>query len=286
MRTVIEISSLAKSYANFPVFFDLNLNIRDHTATALLGPNGCGKTTLIKSILGITNVNFGSISIFNKPILLNGSFHKKNLSDARKKIGFIPDKTLFFEHLSAFEYLKLIDVLSQDKKTNSVNEKDFKNIHTILHEFRLDRWSNRLIHTFSSGTRQKLALAASLVHQPELLIMDEPFRGIDPESHYKFLNYLHDYKSKGLPLFGIKKPGTIFICTHILDDVEKLCDNVVVMNEYGEIVLSGEVKDVKDNLLGDRKFEELLYQILHEKDENLETRLDYEEIHKELDDDF
>ena len=286
MGNIVEITNLSKSYDDFPVFFDLNLQVKEHSATALLGPNGCGKTTLLKSMFGLTKVNAGSIQILNKITTLQGRVNKKNLIEVRKKIGFIPDKNLFFEHLTAFEYLKLISVLGEKNPQKQKNDNS-EYINTILHEFRLDRWSNRLIYTFSTGTRQKLALAASIVHKPEILIMDEPFRGIDPEAHFKFLKYLKDFVKIGIPDFDIKTPGSILMCTHILDDVEKVCDNVIVMNEYGEVVLTGEVSKVKETLLGDKHFEELLFEILHEKEEIIDDHvLDYEEIHKELKDDF
>lgn len=264
MGNVIEIENLTKSYGTFPVFYDLSLSIKEHTATAILGPNGCGKTTLLKTILGVTKVNFGNISIFDKIVLSKGQFNKDNLSYARRKIGFIPDKIMFYEHLTAFEYLQLIDVLAQSNQ--SVNEEsrtDF--INSLLKEFRLDRWSNRIINTFSTGTRQKLALVASLVHKPELMIMDEPFRGIDPEAKFKFLKYLNEYRDTGLETFGIQKPGSIVICSHNLVDIQKLCNYVHVMNEYGEIVISGSMAEVTDKLQG-KKFEELLFRILNDED--------------------
>ncbi len=270
MSNIIEIRNLSKAYGNFPVFFDLNISIKEHSSTAILGPNGCGKTTLLKSITGATKVNSGNVSIFNNIIINNGKVNKKILTNVRKKIGFIPDKNVFFDHLTAHEYLRLIDVLA-----GSNDNQDNENyIETILKELRLDRWSNRVIHTFSTGTKQKLALAAALIHQPELLIMDEPFRGIDPEAHFKLLKFLNEYRSTGLTLFGINKPGTIVICSHQLEDIEKLCDNLIVMNEYGEIVLSGEMNEVKERLLGEKSFEELLFQILHEEEEELEKPLD------------
>lgn len=273
MSNIIEVQNLNKSYGNFPVLFDFNLSVKYNSATAILGPNGCGKTTLMKCLLGVTKVNSGSISLFDNPVLVNGKLNNKLLTLSRKKIGFIPDQNLFYEHLTAFEYLNLIYNLTipdyLGKKKDSIEL-----INKILKEFRLDRWSNRLIHTFSTGTKQKLAFAASLVHRPELLIMDEPFRGVDPEAHIKFINLLKEFKSKGIPLFGIQKPGTIFMSSHMLTDIEKICDYIIVMNEYGEIVLNGEMNEVKEKLLGDKDFEELLYLILHEEDESENEGMD------------
>lgn len=280
MGNIIEIENLTKTYGNFPVFYDLNLSIKENTATAILGPNGCGKTTLLKSILGVTKVNFGNINILGYDVINEGKVNKKNLSIARKSIGFIPDKILFYEHLTAFEYLQLIDVLVQTNKDISEDSRT-EFINNILKEFRLDRWSNRIINTFSTGTRQKLALVASLIHKPELLVMDEPFRGIDPEARFKFLKYLNEYRNTGLEAFGIKKPGTVVICSHNLDDIEKLCNYIYVMNEYGEIVIAGSMVEVKEQLQG-KKFEELLFRILNEEDE-IEPRLE-EELEKMEDD--
>lgn len=267
MSFSIDVQHLNKSYSDFPVFFDLNLLVKEHSATALLGPNGCGKTTLMKCLLGVTKVTSGNIFLFNNPVFQNGKTNNKLLTSARRKIGFIPDQNVFYEHLTAFEYLNLIFNLTipeyPDKKADSIDI-----TKKILKEFRLDRWSNRLINTFSTGTKQKLAFASCLVHRPELLIMDEPFRGIDPEAHVKFIKYLTEFRTRGIPLFGIQKPGTIFMASHMLTDIEKICDNMIVMNEYGEIVLTGQIDEVKETLLGGKDFEELLYLILHEEDED------------------
>ena len=266
MTNILSVRNLNKLYGDFPVFNNLNLDVKEHTSTALLGPNGCGKTTLMKSILGFTGVNSGSIYLFDKLVVEKGKTKNNVLTVARRKIGYIPDQNMFYDHLSCFEYLNLIFNLTipdyPGKKTDSIEI-----IRTILKDYRLDRWSNRLIHTLSTGTKQKLAFAACLVHKPELLIMDEPFRGIDPEAHLKFINSLVDFRTKGITLFGIEKPGTIFMSSHVLADIEKICDHLIVMNEYGQVVLVGEMNQVKETLLGDKKFEELLYIILHEKDE-------------------
>ena len=269
MSYIIEVQHLNKAYGDFPVFFDLNLNVKTNSATALLGPNGCGKTTLLKSLLGVTKVNSGNVYLFNSPVMVNGKSNMKLLTAARKKIGFIPDQNIFYDHLTAYEYLSLIYNLTipeyPDKEKNGIDT-----VKSILKEFRLDRWSNRLIYTFSTGTKQKLAIAASLVHRPELLIMDEPFRGIDPEANIKFIKFLTEFIKSGIPLFGIQSPGSIFMSSHILTDIEKICDSMIVLNEYGEIVLTGEINEVKERLSGEKSFEELLYQILHEEDEKEE----------------
>jgi len=267
LTNVIQIQKLTKTYGSFTVFSDLDFSIKTNSSTAIIGPNGCGKTTLLKSILGLTKTNYGTISLFDRPIIINGSINSKLLVQSRKKIGFVPDNVVFFEHLTAFEYLKLIRVMTHENNDKNDNQI----INTVLKEFRLDRWSNRLIHTFSTGTRQKLAVAASLIHAPELLILDEPFRGIDPEIHFKLLHFLKEFKTSGLPNLGIEKHGSIFICSHVLGDIEQLCDALILMNEYGEIVLSGDTKTVKEQLLGDKSFEELLYQLLREENEEEEN---------------
>lgn len=273
MPNAIAIRNLVKLYGDFPVFSGLNLGVKTNSATALLGPNGCGKTTLMKCILGFTSINNGSISIFNNPVFENGKTKKNTLIASRRKIGFIPDQNEFYDHLTTFEYLNLIFNLTipeyPEKKSDSIEI-----INRVLKEFRLDRWSYRLIHTLSTGTKQKLAFASCLVHKPELLVMDEPFRGIDPEAHIKFINYLTEFRTNGIPIFGITNPGTIFMSSHILTDIEKICDNIIVMDEYGKVVLTGEMNEVKEKLLGDKNFEELLYLILHEDDEQEEESLE------------
>ena len=265
-KKVLEVKKLRKSFGSLVAVNNVSFSINEGEIVALLGPNGCGKTTLMKSILGFTGVNSGSIYLFDKLVVEKGKTKNNVLTVARRKIGYIPDQNMFYDHLSCFEYLNLIFNLTipdyPGKKTDSIEI-----IRTILKDYRLDRWSNRLIHTLSTGTKQKLAFAACLVHKPELLIMDEPFRGIDPEAHLKFINSLVDFRTKGITLFGIEKPGTIFMSSHVLADIEKICDHLIVMNEYGQVVLVGEMNQVKETLLGDKKFEELLYIILHEKDE-------------------
>ena len=287
MTNVISIRNLNKFYGDFPVYSILNLDVKEHSSTALLGSNGCGITTLMKCILGFTNVNNGSIYVFDDAVVENGKTNSKLLTNARSKIGFIPDQNEFYDHLSKFEYLNLMFNLTIPEYPGKRDD-GIEIVNKILKEFRLDRWSYRLIHTLSTGTKQKLAFASCLVHRPQLLIMDEPFRGIDPEAHFMFVQSLVDFRTKGIPLFGIKEPGSIFMSSHILTDIEKICDNLIVMDEYGQIVLTGEMNEVKEKFLGDKKFEELLYLILHEEDEKEDETiltedkelLDSEEIEK------
>lgn len=268
----IILQDVSKSFKRFPVFKNLNLSIEKGKATALIGPNGCGKTTLLKSLLGFLSLNSGNISIFNRPVINNGIPNKNALDQVRKKIGFLSDNFLFYEHLSPYEFLSLIRLISENQ-----TDKEEDIIKQILKDFRLDRWSNRLIHTLSTGSRQKLAIASVLSLQPQLLIMDEPLRGIDPEIKIKVLKYLKEYVTVGIPKFGINSVGTILMSSHNLIDVEKICDNIIIMNDYGEILFSGTIEEVKHKLLHNSDFEELLYLMLKE-DEEIDFEADEEEL--------
>ena len=234
---MLEFKNFSKKYGNKKAVNNLNLIIEEGDIYAFVGHNWAGKTTTLKAAAGILPFEEGDIlidgiSILNNPIL------------CKSKIAYLPDNPDLYEFLKGIDYLNFIcDIYG-------VNDDREDLIKKYSDLFQLTGFLGNTINTYSHGMKQKLAIISSLIHKPKLLLLDEPFVGLDPESTHNLKEIMKE----------ITKEGTaIFFSTHVLEVAEKLCNKVAVIKN-GKLVISGEMKKV----LKDKSLEDVFMEKIHE----------------------
>ena len=232
---MIEIKNVTKKYGDKIAIKDLNFDIKDGEIFGFIGHNGAGKTTMIKSLIGILNFDDGDILINNKSI-------KEDPIACKLEMAYVPDNPDLYENMTAIDFINFVC----DMYETSVEIRK-ENILKYSKMFEMENKLNDDISSFSHGMKQKVSLIAALSHNPKILIMDEPFVGLDPKAVF-------DVKSV---MKGMTKDGkTIFFSTHILDVAEKLCDRVAIIKN-GNIIKIGKMKDIK----GDSSLEEVFLEL-------------------------
>lgn len=232
---MIEIKNLTKSYNGVKVVDNISLKVNDGEIFAFIGHNGAGKTTTIKSIVGINNFDSGEIFINGKSIV-------KDSVNAKKEIAYVPDNPDLYENMKAIDFINFICDMYETPSDVRMN-----NIIKYAKMFEIEDKLNNEISTYSHGMKQKIALIAALSHDPKVLIMDEPFVGLDPKAVFDMKNIM-----KGM----CKEGKCIFFSTHILDVAEKLCDRVAIIKK-GKIVKVGKMKEI----MGDESLEEVFLEL-------------------------
>lgn len=233
---MIEIKNLTKSYVKGKkAVDDISFDVLDGEIFAFIGHNGAGKTTTIKSIVGILDFDCGNI-------LINGKSIKDDAINAKKEIAYVPDNPDLYENMKAIEYINFICDMYEISK-----EERCKNIQKYSKMFEIDDKLNDEISSFSHGMKQKIALIAALSHNPSVLIMDEPFVGLDPKAVFDMKEIMKKM---------CKEKKTIFFSTHILEVAEKLCDRVAIIKD-GKIVKIGKMKDI----MGDESLEQVFLEL-------------------------
>ena len=233
---MIEIKNLTKSYVKGKKAVDnISFDVLDGEIFAFIGHNGAGKTTTIKSIVGILDFDCGNI-------LINGKSIKDDAINAKKEIAYVPDNPDLYENMKAIEYINFICDMYEISK-----EERCKNIQKYSKMFEIDDKLDDEISSFSHGMKQKIALIAALSHNPNVLIMDEPFVGLDPKAVFDMKEIMKKM---------CKEKKTIFFSTHILEVAEKLCDRVAIIKD-GKIVKIGKMKDI----MGDESLEQVFLEL-------------------------
>ena len=233
---MIEIKNLTKSYVKGKKAIDnISFDVLDGEIFAFIGHNGAGKTTTIKSIVGILDFDCGNI-------LINGKSIKDDAINAKKEIAYVPDNPDLYENMKGIEYINFIcDMYEISKEERS------KNIQKYSKMFEIDDKLNDEISSFSHGMKQKIAIIAALSHNPSVLIMDEPFVGLDPKAVFDMKEIMKKM---------CKEKKTIFFSTHILEVAEKLCHRVAIIKD-GKIVKIGKMKDI----MGDESLEQVFLEL-------------------------
>ncbi len=233
---MIEIKNVSKTYNGKKMALDkVSFTVNDGEIFAFIGHNGAGKTTLIKSIVGILEFNEGDI-------LINGKSIKKDPIACKKEIAYIPDNPDLYENMKAIDFINFIcDMYEVNKEDRNKNIKKYADILELS-----DNLGDE-ISSFSHGMKQKVALIAALSHDPKILIMDEPFVGLDPKAVYDMKNIMKSM---------VKENKTIFYSTHILDVAEKICDRVAIIKS-GKIVKVGKMSEIK----GDESLEQVFLEL-------------------------
>lgn len=233
---MIEIKNVSKTYnGKKKVLKDVSFKIESGEIFAFIGHNGAGKTTMIKSIMGILDFEEGDILVDNKSI-------KEEPLECKRIMAYVPDNPDLYENMKAIDFINFIcDMYEVPENIRRENTTKYAKM------FEIEDKLNDDISSFSHGMKQKVALISALAHDPKVLIMDEPFVGLDPKAVYDMKEIMRDMAKQG---------KTIFFSTHILDVAEKLCDRVAIIKD-GTIVKVGKMKDIK----GDESLEQVFLEL-------------------------
>lgn len=221
---MLELKDYTKIYSNNKVGADkVNLKVESGDIFAFIGHNGAGKTTTIKSIVGINDITSGDI-------IIDGVSIKDNPILCKKKIAYVPDNPDIYPALTGIQYINLVaDFFKVDKKTREELTKKYATELELINDL------NNQISTYSHGMRQKLVLISAFVHSPKLLVLDEPFVGLDPKATFILKEIMKKFVENG---------GAIFFSTHVLDVAEKLCNKVAIIKD-GKIIANGTMAEIK-----------------------------------------
>ncbi len=233
---MIEIKNVSKTYnGKKKVLKNISFKIEGGEIFAFIGHNGAGKTTMIKCIMGILDFEEGDILVDNKSI-------KEEPLECKRIMAYVADNPDLYENMKAIDFINFIcDMYEVSEDIRRENTLKYAKI------FEIEDKLNDDISSFSHGMKQKVALIAALAHNPKVLIMDEPFVGLDPKAVYDMKEIMRDMTKNG---------KTIFFSTHILDVAEKLCDRVAIIKD-GTIVKVGKMKDIK----GDESLEQVFLEL-------------------------
>jgi ABC-2 type transport system ATP-binding protein len=219
----ILVRNLRKVYGSKAAVDGLDLEVPRGCFFGFLGPNGAGKTTTIRMLMGLAPPTSGSIELLGMPM-------PERAVEIKARIGLVPDESLLFDHLTGGEFLEFVGRMYGLPRATARDRAG-----ELLSLFQLDGNPKKLIHEYSKGMRKRAAMAASLIHRPELFLMDEPFEGVDVVGARLMKELLLDLVRHG---------ATIFLTTHVLEVVERLCDRVAIIQE-GKIVTQGTLAELR-----------------------------------------
>lgn len=229
------IDRYTKLYGKKVAVDNLSLHIKPGEIYGFIGHNGAGKTTTLKACAGILNFEYGNI-------LIDGISIKEKPMECKKKIAYIPDNPDLYGFLTGAAYLNFIaDIYKVPLEIRNKRIEDFADKYGIIDDLGMP------INSYSHGMRQKIAIISALIHEPKLILMDEPFIGLDPKASHTLKNQMREICDNG---------GAIFFSTHVLEVAEKLCDKVAVIKD-GRLIASGTMAEVKGNLSLEDAFLEL-----------------------------
>lgn len=236
---MLKIKNVTKKYGDKIAVNDISLNVKEGEIFGFIGHNGAGKTTLIKAIVGIHDFDDGEI-------LINNISMKENPIECKKLIAYIPDNPDLYNNLSGIDYLNFIaDIyeVSQKRREELIEKYSTK--------FEIIANLGDLISSYSHGMKQKLAIVSALIHEPKLLVLDEPFVGLDPKSSKDLKDIMKELCDSGC---------SIFFSSHVLEVVEKLCDRIGIIKN-GKLIEVGKTKDITSK----KDLEEVFLELTNEK---------------------
>ena len=232
---MLNIEHLTKTYGEKKAVDDLNLHIRPGEIYGFIGHNGAGKTTTLKSVAGILQFDAGEIYI-------GGDSVREKPLECKRKIAYIPDNPDLYEYMTGIRYLNfIVDIFGVDAALRR------ERIRRYADAFELTGDLAQPIAAYSHGMKQKLAIIAAWLHEPQLILMDEPFVGLDPKAAHLLKGMMRGICDRG---------GAIFFSTHVLEVAEKLCDKVAII-KGGKLIRSGTMEEVK----GDDSLEEVFLEL-------------------------
>jgi ABC-2 type transport system ATP-binding protein len=219
----IAVRDLRKVYDGKPAVDGLSLTVPRGSFFGFLGPNGAGKSTTIRMLTGLIPATSGSIELLGLPM-------PAEEMSIKRRIGLVPDESLLFDRLTGAEFLEFVGRMYSLPRALAIQR-----AQELLELFELSNEHGKLIAEYSKGMRKRVAMAASLIHRPELFLMDEPFEGVDAVGARLMKDILLDQVRHG---------ATIFLTSHVLEVVERLCDRAAIINE-GRIVAEGSMQDLR-----------------------------------------
>jgi len=240
---MIDLINITKDYGTTIAVNNLNLHVASGEIYGFIGPNGAGKTTTIRMMGGIIEPSSGSI-------IIDGIDMKENPVAAKKIIGVVPDRPFLYEKLTGAEFLKFIaDIYEVDAKSVRQLSGD------LLRQFALWDWANEIIEAYSHGMKQRLIIAAALMHDPKILVVDEPMVGLDPSAVRMVKDIFKDLASKNV---------AIFVSTHTLSIAEDMCDRIGVIHK-GNLVAQGTMDELNSAAQTQKaRLEEVFLTLIHE----------------------
>ena len=232
---MLKIEHLTKTYGENKAVDDLSLHIAPGEIYGFIGHNGAGKTTTLKSIAGILRFDEGEITI-------DGTSVKNDPLACKKKLAYIPDNPDLYEFMTGIKYLNFIsDIFGVSADDRQARIRKYADLFELTNDLA------QPIASYSHGMKQKLAIISAWVHEPRLIIMDEPFVGLDPKASHLLKGMMRELCDRG---------GAIFFSTHVLEVAEKLCDKVAII-KAGKLIRSGTMEEVK----GDDSLEEVFLEL-------------------------
>ena len=232
---MLEINNFSKFYGDKKVVDNLSILVQPGDIYGFIGANGAGKTTTIKAVVGIHDFENGSITI-------DGHSIKEEPVICKKMMAYIPDNPDLYEHMTGLQYINFIaDLFEIPTKIRRERIQNYGDL------FDMTEHLSGIISSYSHGMKQRTAIISALVHSPKLLILDEPFVGLDPKATFLLKKIMHECVSDG---------GAIFFSTHVLDVAEKLCNKIAIIKN-GKLIASGNTRDVK----GDESLEAFFMEV-------------------------
>lgn len=228
-RPMLRLDGLRKNYGDFPAVKGLDLAVRAGEVFGFLGPNGAGKTTTIRMVSGVLEPTGGSVFV-------GGHDLHRDPERAKQLLGYIPDRPYLYEKLSGGEFLRFVAGLWGKSGPETEARAD-----RLLSLFSLTEWKDELIESYSHGMRQKLLISSALLHQPKLIVVDEPMVGLDPRSAKILKDLFRAFADEG---------GTVFLSTHTLEVAEALCDRIAIISR-GEIIAKGSMDELRQQAAQD-----------------------------------
>ncbi len=232
---MLKIDHFTKTYGEKKAVDDLTLHIRQGEIYGFIGHNGAGKTTTLKSVAGIMQFDSGEI-------LIDGVSIQKDPIGCKKKMAYIPDNPDLYEFMTGMQYLNFVGdifAIPADRRKQRIQE--------LADTFELTGDLNQPISAYSHGMKQKLAIISAWIHEPKLILMDEPFVGLDPKASHILKGMMREVCNRG---------GAIFFSTHVLEVAEKLCDKIAII-KGGKLIRSGTMEEVK----GDTSLESVFLEL-------------------------
>lgn len=241
---MLEVKNFTKKYNNGKLAVDnISFSVNNGEIFGFLGPNGAGKSTTIKAIVGLIKKSSGEINIDGIRLEDDPLLYKN-------KFSYLADNPDLFDKFTGVEYINFVsDIYGIDEKTRD------ERLNTYLDYFDIRQAMADLISSYSHGMKQKLAIISSLIHDPDLLILDEPMVGLDPKSSFNLKKIMRERKERG---------KMVFFSTHVMEVAENICDRIAIISK-GKIVAQGSLDEIRKNLDEDKSLEELFLELTDEK---------------------
>jgi ABC-2 type transport system ATP-binding protein len=239
---VINFEALSKSYGNFQAVKPLTLQVQGGEVFGFLGPNGAGKTTTIRMMMGILVPSAGRV-------LVNGLDCSTDRAEVQRYVGYLPDNPIYYDFLRGREILQFVAEMHGFSRAEAGER-----AKALLADFGLEEVTEEFAVNYSMGMKKKLGLACALIHEPKVLILDEPINGLDPRAARDVQERLRQHAARGM---------TIFLSTHLLDMAEKLCTRVGIINR-GDLVAVGTLAELREQSANSGSLEEVFLSVTGE----------------------